>query len=169
MYLYIEFFLYILYYLLIERHHVAACRATTVNKHESLLVVHTSMPKRLSFPTALFYHPSGRNLYVFIINDIVRHADILGSKALIYISVDNRVHKETSGIAHDLRVWQFSLTYLYNSVAKLLGSWNTVYAFCSKGLTDVAVVKGRNKREKRYVTCVMRNLSFHSCLKRLWR
>ena len=70
----------------------------------------------------------------------MRHIAKPGHKFLIFCFRYNRIHKETSGIAFNLRIRKFLVTYVYYHVAELLCRRN-LYVALLEFSPYIAIIK----------------------------
>ena len=71
----------------------------------------------------------------------MRHRLVLCSKTFIYVTTHYRIHKETTCIAHYLRVGQLCLANLYYCLTQKLRRRHSLNTLCSKSLTYIAIVE----------------------------
>ena len=83
--------------------------------------MHTGPSQTLSLPATLINHPTSRNLFMRIIDCIMRHTRIKSSQFFVLSLLYNRIHKETACITQHLRIRQFCLSNFYDDIPKLLG------------------------------------------------
>lgn len=157
MYLYTKLSAYILNDALIECDNLLAGCASSIDKHERLTVVYASPSERCALPSALFYHPSSRNLDMVSIHYVMRHSFVLRSEAFVNIAPYNRVHKEAACIASHLRIGELSLAYIDNGLTQLL-SCRLTDALLLKRMANIAIVKIRTEVEREAISDVSNHI-----------
>ncbi len=109
-----------------QAYYVVAGGSATVYKHQCLAVVNTCIAKRAPLPSTAVYHPSGWDFILFALGGsisvhyIVRHVGPRSLQPLEGFPVNDRVHKETACITLLFRVGKFIISYVDDSLAKLL-------------------------------------------------
>ena len=97
---------------------------------------------------------------------VVWHIRIQGSKLLIFLSGDDGIHKETAGIALNLRIRQFGIADIDDHFTQLLGS-RLLYASPLQFLTGLRIERAKDMLRVRAtsgltVEAVARSAGFRS-------
>src|SRR5574344_423921 len=115
----------VLLYPLAERHDLIARSPSAIHQHQCLPVVYAGPSQAFSFPSALFYHPSRRYFLVVLVNGEMRQRGMFLRQCFVFRSAHHRVHEETPGMPHHLRVGQFPVTDVDDHLAQLLDRKST--------------------------------------------
>ena len=127
-----------------------SCSASKIHQHQRLLVVHAGTSQRTAFPTALVNHPTGRNLLVLVVDEVMGHGGIGSLKLFELLATDHGIHKEAACIAHHLRIGQLLTAYVDDDRTQLFGR-GMVDATALQLCTDIAIVQARRKNGRELI------------------
>ena len=122
-----------------EVDNLLTCGATTIDKHQGLLVVDACTAQRTAFPATLVNHPAGGNLLVVSIYIIMWHIGIGGQQLLELLTLHDGIHEEAACIARDLGVRELGIADVDDDLTQL-GSCRRLDASAVKLATDIAIL-----------------------------
>src|SRR5699024_1042718 len=94
-----------------KSNHFISRSASTVHQDQRLSRMNTRAPYLSAFPAATVYHPCSRNLHPIAIYFIIWHMRILLLYYFYLLSLNNRIHEETSGIPLHPGIGQLGFTH----------------------------------------------------------
>jgi hypothetical protein len=93
-----------------QSQHFGTGATAPVDEHEGLFVVHTATAHIATFPSGMFYEPSGGQLVAFG-HGVGHHVGVTGNELVVVLPGDHRVFEETACTACFLGAGQLAPTH----------------------------------------------------------